>query len=73
MISKKRFILAMKLSMAIIFLITAIAILPKVFSKYQSSANSNPDIDIAFFIINAEYQSVKVSINRLNKIKTGEI
>ena len=65
MISKKRFVLAIKLSMAIIFLMTAIAILPKVFSRYQSSANSNSDIDVAFYIINAEYQSQNVVLSKL--------
>ncbi len=65
MISKKRFVLAIKLSMAIILLMTAIAILPKVFSRYQSSANSNSDIDVAFYIINAEYQSQNVVLSKL--------
>lgn len=65
MISKKRFILAIKLSMAIIFLITAIAILPKVFSRYQSSANTNPDINVAFYIINTEYQSRNIVLSKI--------
>ena len=51
MISKSRFLVAIKLSLAIIFLMTAIAILPKVFSRYQSTANSNTSIDVAFYII----------------------
>lgn len=65
MISKKRFLVAIKLSMAIIFLITSIAILPKVFSRYQSSATSNPNIDVAFYIINATYQSRNVVLSKI--------
>ena len=65
MISKKRFILAIKLSMAIIFLITSIAILPKVFSRYQSGASTNPNIDVAFYIINTTYQSQSVVLSKI--------
>ncbi len=65
MISKKRFILAIKASMAIVLLMTALAILPKVFSRYQSSANTNPDINVAFYIINTEYQRKNVVLSKL--------
>ena len=65
MISKERFVVAIKLSMAIILLITAIAILPKVFSRYQSSATSNPNIDVAFYIINTEYQSQHIVLSKM--------
>ena len=65
MISKKRFIIAIKMSMAIIFLLTSIAILPKVFSRYQSVANTNPNINVAFYIINTEYQSQNVILSKI--------
>ena len=65
MISKKRFVIAMKLSMAIIFLMTAIAIIPKVLSRYQSSAVANPDIDVAFYIINTTYQSQNIVLSSI--------
>ena len=65
MISKRRFLVAIKLSLAIIFLMTAIAILPKVFSRYQSTANSNTSIDVAFYIINTSYQSQNVVLSKM--------
>ena len=65
MISKSRFLVAIKLSLAIIFLMTAIAILPKVFSRYQSTANSNTSIDVAFYIINTSYQSQNVVLSKM--------
>jgi len=65
MISKSRFVLAVKFSMTIILLLTAVAILPKVFSRYQSSATTNPNIDVAFYIINTNYQSQSVVLSKI--------
>ncbi len=65
MISKKRFLLSMKLSFAVIFLIISIALLPKVFSRYHSTATTNPNIDVAFYIINTTYQSQHVVLSKM--------
>ena len=65
MISKERFLVAIKLSLAIIFLLTSIAIIPKVLSRYQSVATANPDIDVAFYIINTTYQSQSIVLNKI--------
>lgn len=66
MISKERFILAMKFTMAIILLMTAIAIIPKVFSRYQSDTTSNPEIDIAFYIIDTAYQTQNIILSEIS-------
>ena len=44
---------------------TAIAILPKVFSRYQSTVNTNPNINVAFFVINTQYQSQNVVLSKI--------
>ena len=65
MISKSRFLIAIKFSLAVIFLMTAIALLPKVFSRYQSIASSNTNIDVAFYIINTTYQRQNVVLSKI--------
>ena len=65
MISKERFLVAIKLSLAIIFLMTAVAIIPKVLSRYQSISTANPNIDVAFYIINTSYQSQSVVLSKI--------
>ncbi len=65
MISKERFVLAMKFTMAIILLMTAIAILPKVFSRYQTNTSTNPNIDIAFYIVDTNYQTQNIILSKI--------
>lgn len=66
MISKERFILFTKISMIIILSITSLAIIPKVLSKYESSSTTNPNLDIAFYIINATYQTQTITLDELS-------
>ncbi|MDO5555535.1 MAG: hypothetical protein Q4G09_02455 [Clostridia bacterium] len=62
MIDKKKLINKLKYIIILICLILSIFFLYKTFSKYESTSTSRGNIEVAFYILNEDYQSMNLSL-----------
>ena len=54
-----------KLLILLLSLILLIRLISFTFSKYESRASTNPNIEVAFYIINKDYQSMSLNLDSL--------
>ena len=62
MIDKKKKILYTKLVILILCFLISLRIFVLVLSKYESIANSNADVDIAFYLLKEDYQTMTTNL-----------
>ena len=65
MISRERLKISLKLFLIVIFSILSLSLFPQVFSRYQSDATVNTNIDVAFYVINASFQSKNIILEEI--------
>lgn len=63
--SRKKRILYEKLVILIICFLVLLRIFTLVLSKYESTANSNADVDIAFYLLKEDYQKMTLNLDSL--------
>ena len=66
MISKKRFILSLKMISVIILFISVFILIPNGLSRYQTITGSNVNIDMAFYVIGTSMTSESLVMNDIS-------
>lgn len=65
MTGKKDIRLYVKLVILLLCFIVVIQIFFLTFSKYESNSNSNANVDIAFYVLNDDYQSMTLNLGKI--------
>lgn len=65
MINKKKAKLIIKLIILVISLVLLIRLISFTLSKYESSADSNAKVDVAFYVLNKDYQTMTLNLDKL--------
>ena len=63
--SKNRTILIKKIIVLILCILIVIRIITLVMSKYETSSNSEANIDTAFYVLNDDYQTMSLNLDSL--------
>lgn len=65
MIDKKKARLYIKFIILILCLVIIVHIFSLTLSRYESASESNADIDIAFYVLNEDYQSMTLNLGKI--------